>query len=249
MWSQEVMNLIDRVIPTGQPTTTVNPALNRLGFWSATMTAVFAAAFILIGIVTPAREIPYPYTDVAAFVPADYFWQYPAFLLAPTFVVLMACINAYADYDKKVFSQIGLSLAIIYAATIMINYFLQLTVVEASLLNGETAGLSLITQYNPHGIFIALEDLAYLTLSGALLFAAAVFAGDRIARAVRWLFVIDFIVAVGAFTIFIPLGFGLVTFEVTAITITCIVLVIGGILLSVLFKRTDTKNPAAGISS
>ncbi len=234
------MKVPGQVTPTEQPITAANSTLNRLGFWSATMTAVFAAAFILIGIVTPARTPPYPYTDVASFVPADYLWQYPALLLAPTFVVLMACIHTYASGDKKVFSQIGLSFAVIYATTIMINYFLQLTVVETSLMSGETAGLSLIIQYNPHGIFIALEDLAYLTLSGALLFAAAVFTGDRIARAVRRLFVVDFVVAVGAFAVFIPLGFGLVTFEVTAITISCIALVIGGMLLSVLFRRTGS---------
>ena len=88
-----------------------------------------------------------------------------------------------------------MSFAIIYAVVIMINYFSQLTTVETSLLNGETACLSIITQYNLHGVFIALEDLAYLTLSGSLRFAAAVLAGGRIERAVRWLFVIDFIVA------------------------------------------------------
>lgn len=229
--------MTDQLSQTEQPIRTMNAMLNRLGFWSAIMTAVFAAAFILIGIGTPARTIPYPYTDVVSFVPADYIWQYPAFLLAPTLVVLIACIHASTKDSHKVFSQIALSFAIIYAVVIMTNYFLQLTTVETSLLNGETAGLSLIIQYNPHGVFIALEDLAYLTLSGSLLFAAALFAGGRIERAVRWLFVIDFIVAVGSFAIFIPLGLGLVTFEVTAITISCVVLIIGGVLLSIIFKR------------
>jgi hypothetical protein len=29
-------------------------------------------------------------------------------------------------------------------------------------MNGETDGLSILTQYNPHGIFIALEEIGYL---------------------------------------------------------------------------------------
>ncbi len=223
--------------------------LNRLGLWSAVMTAVFAAAFIVIGAATPAREVAYPYTNVASFFPAEYIWQYPAFLLAPTFVVLMACIHASTDESRKVFTQIALSFAIIYAVIAMIDYFLQLTAVEASLLSGEATGLSLYTQYNPHGIFIALEDLAYLMLSGSLLFAAAVFVGGRIERAVRWLFVIDFAVAVGGFALLIPLGFSLVIFEVAAITISCVVLIIGGALLSVLFRRATRRRSGAGAGS
>jgi hypothetical protein len=53
-------------------------------------------------------------------------------------------------------------------------------------------------QYNPHGIFISLEGLGYLMMSVALLFAAAVFAGGRLERATRWLFVTSFVLAVGS---------------------------------------------------
>ncbi len=48
---------------------------------------------------------------------------------------------------------------------------------------------------------------------------------------------IDFIVPVGSLALFIPRGLGLVTFEMMAITISCIVLIIGGVLLSITFKR------------
>src|SRR5713226_5808023 len=99
---------------------TANPArkkigASRLGFWSAVLTAVFAAAAFAVGIATPPRSGPfcasscitYPYTNVASFVPNDYLWMYPGILLAPIFVVLMASIHLYAQDDKKVFSQIG----------------------------------------------------------------------------------------------------------------------------------------------
>jgi hypothetical protein len=110
--------------------------------------------------------------------------MYPAFLVAPTFVVLVACIRYYAADDKKLFSQIGLSFAVVYAAVIMIDYFIQWIVIEPSILSGETAGLALFTQYNPHGILVALESLGYLAMNGALLYVAAVFArGKTRARA------------------------------------------------------------------
>jgi len=41
--------------------------------------------------------------------------------------------------------------AVAYAVVIMVNYFVQFTVVVPSLLSGETLGLSLFTQYDPMG--------------------------------------------------------------------------------------------------
>ena len=86
----------------------------------------------------------------------------------------------YLSDGKKVFSRIGMSFAMIYAAIIMVDYFVQLAVVVPSLQSGETAGLSLFTQYNPHGIFITFEALGYPMMSVAFLFAAPVFAGGRV---------------------------------------------------------------------
>ena len=85
--------------------------------------------FAAVGIATPARSGPfctstcvaYPYVDVARFIPGDYPWLVPGFLLALIFVVLMACIHAYAAEEKKIFSRIGLSFALAYAVLIMAN--------------------------------------------------------------------------------------------------------------------------------
>lgn len=230
--------MTNHVATTDRPRANVDAVVSRLGFWSALLTAVFAAAFFAIGIVTPVRDVPYPY--VASFVPIDYLWMYPAFLLAPTFVVLAACIHAYAAEDKKVFGRICVSFAVVYAAVIMIDYFVQWTVIAPSIVAGQTANLALFTEYNPHGIFVALESLGYLAMQGALLFAAAVFTGGRLERSLRWLFVISFVAAVGSFASLALLGYEIVTFEVTIIAISCVVLIVSGALLSVLFRRADT---------
>jgi hypothetical protein len=221
---------------------------SRLGFWAAILVLIDTVVFLVLGITTPARSgpfappasvIPYPYTNVTAFVPGDYIWLYPGFLLAPLFVVLMTCIHQYASDDRKVFGQIGFSFALIYAAVITINYFIQFTVVEPSLLAGETAGLSLYTQYNPHGVFIVLEALAYLMMSTSLLFASAVFSGGRLEGAVRWLFVAGFVVAVVSFVGLPLLGYDIVAFEVTVLLTNWIVLIASGALLGVMFKRAQ----------
>lgn len=224
----------------------MSAVVSRLGFWSAVLTAVFAAAFFLAGFLTPPRSGPfapaanivlYPYTNVAAFIPNDYLWLYPGILLALIFIVLVVCIHSYAPSDRKIFSHIALSFAVIYATIILIDYFIQFTVVIPSILTGETAGLTLFTQYNPHGFFIALETLGYSMMSGAFLFVAAVFAGGKLERALRWIFIAGFVAAVLFFTALSLLHYDLIAFEVTIITINSIVLIVSGVLLSIVFRR------------
>lgn len=220
----------------------MSSAVSRLGFWSAILTAVFAALFFAIGIFgTPYTVyVPYPYVP-SFFNPIDYTWLYPATLLAPTFVVLMACIHYYAPNNRKVFSLIGLSFAIIYAAVIITDYFIQWTVVLPSILMGEAAGLYLFTQYNHHGLFVALEAMAYLMMNTSLLFVAAVFSGGRLELALRWLFIITFVLAILSFAFTSLLGYEIVVFEITVIALNCIVLIVSGILLSILFRRAEHK--------
>ena len=220
---------------------------HRLGFWSAILTAVLAAVAFAVGVTTPARSgpfcssscIPYPYTNAAAFIPGDYLWLYPGILLALIFVVLMACIHSYASNGRKVFSQIGLSFALVYAVVILSDYFVQLTVIIPSLSSGETAGLALFTQYNPHGIFIALEGIGYLMMSAAFLTNAVVFSEGKLEHAIRWIFLIDFILAAGSLAGLSWLKYDIVAFEVAILTINWIVLIVSGILLSILFKRAE----------
>ena len=125
----------------------------------------------------------------------------------------------------------------VYAVVILVDYFLQLTVVLPSLQAGQTDGLSPFTQYDPHGLFIALESLGYALLTTALLFAAAAFAGARAERAIRWLFVSSFVLMVAAFVGLAILRGDLVAFEVTVLSITWIVLILSGALLAVVFRR------------
>ena len=155
----------------------------RVGFWAAVLTVLLTAATAVAGVATPARRgpfcgpttwacVPAPYTDVAQFIPGDYLWLIPAILLAPVFVVLMAAVHDYAPEPRRIFSRIALAFALAYAVVIGVDYFTQFAVVIPSLQAGETEGLSLFTQYNPHGLFIAGEAFGYLAMSLALLFAA-----------------------------------------------------------------------------
>lgn len=222
----------------------------RLGVWSALFAAGAAAAALTIAVTTaPPRSGPfcmfdtcigYPYTDAAAFVPGDYLWMYPALLIGPLFVVLAGCIHNAAAVGKKLYSLLAFAFAVIAAAALAFNYFIQLTVVQPALLAGETAGLALFSQYNPHGVFIALEDIGYLMLSVAFLFAAGAF--DRrngLERLIRVLFAGTALLSIGALlALALVYGYDLeYRYEVAAILLHWIALIALGWPLSLYFAR------------
>ena len=224
-----------------------NPKI-RVGLWAAILTVLDTLVFAVLGVATPARSGPFcatwgciraPYTEVAQFIPGDYWWLIPGLLLVPIVVVLMAAIHASAPEPMKVFSRIGLAFAVAYAVVVGADYFGQFAVVVPSLQAGETAGLSLFTQYNPHGLFIAGEAFGYLLLSLGLLLAAPVFVGGRLAGVIRWLFVADFALALVACIGFWIIGGDLVAFEVAVLSISWLVLIVSGALLAVMFRRAS----------
>jgi hypothetical protein len=164
----------------------------------------------------------------------------PAMILVVFYVILVVSIHTYAAQHKKVYSQIGLSFALIAAGILLSDYFIQFSVVPVSLMNQETDGIALLTQYNAHGIFIVLEELGYLLMSLSFLFLAPVFANrDRLASVVRWVFIAGFVLTM-VFLVVISIIYGLDRmdrFEIAVISVNWLVLVLNGVLLSVLFRR------------
>lgn len=223
-------------------------APNRFGFYSALCTALLTTVtfgFALYAIPISGANclencVEYPYLDTAARFPRDFMWMPLAILLVLAYVTLMVSIHTYAPGSKKTFSQAGLSFALMAATMLASVYFIQFSVIPISLMKGETDGLAALIQYNPHGVFIAMEELGYLLMSLSFLFMAPVFAGrGRLERAVRWIFAGAFFLAIAAL-LAISLIYGLERldrFEVAVISIDWLVLIVNGILLSILFKR------------
>ena len=221
---------------------------SALGFYASILAAVLTVITFAIAILTPPISGPscvedcieYPYRDILSRFPRDYVWMYPAMVLTAVFLVLMVCIHHYASEGKKIFSQIGVSFALMAAAILIVDYFIQTSVIQASLKNGETEGIALLTQYNSHGIFIALEELGYLLMSVTFLFMAPIFSGNnRVEKALRRLFILSFVLAVVALILF-SIAYGVnreYRFEIAIISIDWLALLIAAILLSVVFWR------------
>jgi len=221
---------------------------SRFGYYSALFTTIitivtfgFAMAAIPIsGANCPGDCVEYPYLDTVSQYPRDFLWMPLAILLVLAYVTLMVSIHSYTPGHKKIFGQVGLSFALIAAVILIIDYYVQFSVIPMSLLNGETEGLALLIQYNPHGVFIALEELGYLVMSLSFLFVAPVFASkNRLESAVRWVFTTGFFLTIISL-VGISIYYGLDRqdrFEVVVISINWLILIINGVLLSIVFRK------------
>jgi hypothetical protein len=232
-------------------------AVARLGFWAALMTAGLAAAALALGITTPPRSgsycragcVTYPYVDAAGYVPRDYLWMYPALLSAVAFIALAVCVSFWAGAEWRPLTAVGTCLAVLAGGVLATDYAIQLSVMQVGLRTGETAGLSPLSQYNPRGVFIGLENLGYAVLSLAFVFlgVALVKASPRPARAAGWAFT-----AGGGVTLVLLVLFSAVyrtrldsRFEVMALLVSWLVLVLTGALLSITFARARVNRASA----
>jgi hypothetical protein len=220
----------------------------RVGWWASTLTAVLTAVTFGFAITALPNSgagcvsgcVGYPYLDTLSEFPRDYLWMPLATLLALTYVAFVASLHACAAAPTRPLSQIGLVFAIMSATLLAGTYFVQLSVVPLSLLHGETEGIALLTQYNPHGVFIALEELGYLLMSLSFVFVAPALAREgRFGVALQWLFIAGFALSLVALVV-ISARYGLDRqdrFEIAVISIDWLVLLIGGALASAAFHR------------
>jgi len=106
--------------------------------------------------------------------------------LAPSFVVMMVSVHYAAPDEKKIWSHIGITFAVLYAALISIVYVTWLFVVEPHVLRGEANQVALLL-FAPGSFLQMVDGLGYTFMGVALFFAAPVFAGKRLDNWIRWL--------------------------------------------------------------
>lgn len=223
---------------------------NRLSLWAAILTAFMAVVSLAMAVTTLPHSGPYcrsgcvgyPYTDAAALVPRDYLWMYPAVVLTLLVMVFVECLHDQLPPARRLLSRIGVAFTIIGVAILVVDYAGQLTFLQTALVLGETEGLSPWTQYNPHGIFIALENVGYVLLNIAFLFIgiAMLRMPTRLWRTAGWIFTMG-----GALTLALLVSYSALyqvrldyRFEVMAILVTWLVLIAAPVLLSIALLRT-----------
>lgn len=219
-----------------------------LGFYSSISLAIltivtFGFAMIAIppaGPYCPGDCMSYPYTDILSYYPRDYFWMYFAIFQLFAYIIFIVSNHFIAPLEKRIYSFISIAFALISTTVLLIAYFTQFSIVPISVMKGESEGIALLTQYNGHGLFIALEELGYITMSISLLFLAPVFSiKNRIEKSIRIILISQFVLTLISFLAY-SIQFGVdrnYRFEVATITINWLAIITIGILISLFIRR------------
>lgn len=193
-----------------------------------------------VGPYCPGDCMTYPFSDMLLYFPRDYYWMYLAIFQLFGYLIFIVSNHFIAPIEKKLFSFLGVAFALISTIVLLIVYFVQFSVVPVSMMNGEREGIALLTQYNEHGIFIAMEELGYITMSISFLFLSFIFSQkNRLERTIRLILISAFLLMLIAF-VFYSIKFGIdrsYRFEVAAITINWLTTITIGILVSILIKN------------
>jgi hypothetical protein len=158
----------------------------QLGFWSSIYIAVLGVIYLLLLII---------YFSTAGFTfPPSQFVQLAGgiitFLTVPGLIVLFSAIRYANDGENKILGSLGVTFITLYAATVSINRFVQLTVIQQSAPGVASQDLARFLPYATGSVMFALEMLGWGFFSSlAALFVAPLFSGSRINLSIRWLFI------------------------------------------------------------
>jgi hypothetical protein len=221
----------------------------RFGLAAAVTVAGAVVVSAVLAVTTPPRSGPYcrtgcltrPWTDASSFVPRDYWWMYPMLVLLLAAVALAVTLHALARPGRALAGLTGVLLGTAATTLLVADYGIQLAVVQPALLAGEGGDLVLWSQYNPHGLFIALEDVGYAVWGLAFVFLGSALAARRrsAASAAGWT-----LLAGGSLTLVALVAYALAyrsaleyRFEVTAIALAWLTLGVTALLAAVALRR------------
>lgn len=215
-----------------------NP-VNRLGFWSSAVIVVLVllidAGMILSTMFFPMTSVTTIEEYASSFSSVQMLPFIPSLVLAPAFVALMVSIHYSASEERKILNHLGLSLAIICAAILSIHYYIQLSVVQQGLLNGDLTGLWQLVAPNPYSLFWTLAALGYGFMGFSLLAVSPTFNG-RSERTIRWLFIANGLIGI-AFLVGNAMGIFIV--NILSSFIWGVLFPIACLMLANYFRRLD----------
>jgi len=216
------------------------------------LVAALAAATFAAAVLTPPLSGPfcavdcfqYPYAGAGTRYPRDFLWMYPGTVLMLAFMGLLVCVHRSTPPEERVYSQVGMVLGAAGALVVAADYYVQFSTVPPSLLAGEGAGVALLSQYNPHGLFVVLEEFGYLLVSVAMACLAPVF--WRSARAIAWVSIAAFLADVAALAA-VSAVYGVrreYRFEVAVIAIGYLAMITTAVQLAIAWRRVRTRPQA-----
>jgi hypothetical protein len=152
--------------------------VNRVGFWTATLTATLALGWVVAVALGRAGLPPGRWGLVTQFA--------PSLLLPLAYVTLMVAVRESAPAERRIWPSIAVPFATIYAALNVAVYFVQLTLVLPRQLGGGLGDLAPF-EMRTGAYLYGLDVLGYLMMSLAAAVVAFTFAGSR-SRLGRWIY-------------------------------------------------------------
>lgn len=224
------------------------PGLRQFGYGVSLFTAGMTLLTFGIALCTPPLSGPfcrsgcfeYPYHEIAGRFPRDYYWMIPAFFLSISYMAMMISVHKVVPPERSVFSLTSAAFAVMCTLLLSVDYFVQVSFIQPSLLAGETDGVALLSQYNPHGLFILLEELGFIFMNLSFFsLVPAINGSSPTERGLRRTFISGFLLMVVSFAVVLTF-YGInreYRFEVMIITVTWIELLIASLLFSKYFKN------------
>lgn len=142
----------------------------NIGFVASVTAAALVFAFAILLVVA------------MRFPEANLYSYLACFLLAPSFVIMTACVHSVAPEDKKIWSRIGLLFAVIYAVFCTLTYYIQWVFIRPNQLIMPIELVKLLSFQNGTLMF-DVDMLGYGFLCLSTLFTSGVFTG----RENRWI--------------------------------------------------------------
>jgi hypothetical protein len=159
---------------------------SQLGFWASVLVAVLGGIYLLL-------LIFYFLTEGFVFPPTLFVQLVGGivtFLMVPGLLILFTAIRFVREENNNVLGSLGVSFMILFSATVSINRFVQLTVIQHSLPNVPT-DLTRFLPYSTGSVMFALEMLGWGFFSSlAAVFVAPLFYSSPLNNAIRWLFIL-----------------------------------------------------------
>lgn len=217
----------------------------RFASLALAVSTIVTFAFAMIAIPISGSNAPegsqfaYPFLNTLGQFPRDFIWQYLALFQIIAFLFFVNAVKANARPENRLYANFSGHLAILSAGILLANYYTQSMVVPSSLAAGHTDGIGLMIQYNPYGLFIALEELGYILMCASLLALVPVFSKSKAGFPIKLAIILSSALVLAAFVLITAI-FGLDKqdrFEVAVITIEWISLIVIGFMASGLFRR------------
>jgi hypothetical protein len=205
---------------------------SQLGFWASVILVVLGVIYILLLVYTISKVgFDSTFPDYVQLVGSIL-----TLVTAQVLVVLFTAIHFVHQGDKQIFGSLGVSFVVLFAATVSINRFIHLMVIQPSLPD-IPADLTRFLPYGPGSVMFALEILGWGFFSSlAAVCVAPLFSSSPRSKTIGWLFLLYAVLSfmsIISFAANIPIPFGPMAWGP--------ILLVLSVLLSVYFRRLNQQ--------